>query len=156
MHLRPAVHCATGLNKYVSKLYLSYFRGAMNIEQVEFTISYERNLIKQNLSQNYVLIHLMKLQQVRTKYKLQYINLPVQKCLTQPFSKLIRNLKMFRHVQTKYKLKMPYPKLSDVLQNKDDCQYFRRSFLHIFNYTLQIFSRQIQGRFTLYGPWSNL
>ena len=63
---------------------------------------------------------------------------------------------MFRHVQTKYKLKMSYPKLSDVLQNKDDCQYFRRSFLHVFNYTLQIFSRQIQGRFTLYGPWSNL
>ena len=59
---------------------------------------------------------------------------------------------MFRHVQTKYKLKMSYPKLSDVLQNKDDCQYFRRSFLHVFNYTLQIFSRQIQGRFTLYGP----
>ena len=27
---------------------------------------------------------------------------------------------------------MSYPKLSDVLQNKDeDCQYFRRSFLHV-------------------------
>ena len=51
---------------------------------------------------------------------------------------------------------MSYPKLSDVLQNKDeDCQYFRRSFLHaLSNDNLhtssmnQIFSRQIVSCFS--------